>query len=76
MNHFGPISDNDIWLCQIFGARAALTGGVVRRKRADVERKVGLARLELEVRRRGFHMIACGSQIVIVCDKAPVRVIC
>ncbi|MGV6813192.1 MAG: N-(5'-phosphoribosyl)anthranilate isomerase [Brevirhabdus sp.] len=76
MNQLGPITDNDIWLSQIFDARAAATGGVVRRKRADVERKVGLPRLELEVRRRGFHMIACGSQIVIVCSRAPVRVIC
>lgn len=64
------------WMDQIFRSRAALTGGVVRRNRLDVEREVGLAMLELEVRRRGFHMIECGNHLVIACCADPVKIIC
>ncbi len=64
------------WLEQIFRARAAAKGGVVRRCAADVEREVGRDALELEVRRRGFHRIECGDQLVIVCTGGPVRIIC
>ncbi|MDF0600879.1 N-(5'-phosphoribosyl)anthranilate isomerase [Psychromarinibacter sp. C21-152] len=64
------------WMDQIFRSRAAMTGGVVRRRRADVEREIGLGTLELEVRRRGFHMIECGDHLVIACCAAPVKVIC
>ena len=64
------------WLDQIFRARAATEGGVLRRRIADVEREVGRERLELEVRRRGFHMIECGRHFVIICHPAPLRIIC
>lgn len=64
------------WLDQIFRAKSAQTGGVVRRKVADVDREVGRDTLELEVRRRGFHMVECGRDFVIFCSRAPIRMIC
>jgi hypothetical protein len=64
------------WLISIFAAQAAAKGGIVRRSVADVEKRIGRKALELEVRRRGFHMAECGGQFVIICDRAPVRLIC
>ncbi|RDC73374.1 N-(5'-phosphoribosyl)anthranilate isomerase [Rhodovulum sp. 12E13] len=64
------------WLEQIFSAKAAQTGGVVRRKVSDVERHLGRDRLELEVRRRGFHMVEVGGQFVILCNRGHMTVIC
>ncbi|WP_158514962.1 hypothetical protein [Nioella nitratireducens] len=52
------------------------SGGVIRRRKADVEREIGLARLELAVRRRGFHLVEAGHQVVIICDPRDVRLIC
>ena len=47
----------EIWLRQLFSARVAVDGGVVRRKVRDVERIIGRERFEYEVRRRGFRAI-------------------
>jgi hypothetical protein len=48
----------------------------VRRSLRDVEREIGYGRLELEVRRRGYHMVQSGDQIVIFCTSEPLRIIC
>ncbi len=64
------------WINQIFAAKAAQTGGVVRRKVSWVDREIGRDRLIAEVRKRGFHMIECAGQFVIVCAPAPIRMIC
>ena len=64
------------WLDQIFRAKAAMRGGVLRRKVRDVEREIGRDALELEVRRRGFHLLECGDDFVIICSAAPIRVLC
>ncbi|WP_370314153.1 hypothetical protein [Sagittula sp.] len=58
---------NEPWLAQIFTAKAVQSGGVVRRAVQDVEREVGRDRLMQEVAARGFHLIECGGQFVIVC---------
>ncbi len=64
------------WFAQIFEAKAVRTGGVVRRKICDVERKVGRSALEREVRRRGFHLVEAGTQFIIICSTGDVRLIC
>ncbi len=53
-----------------------MTGGVVRRRIADVEREVGRAALERAVRGRGFRMVETGQHFVIICSKDPIRIIC
>ncbi|QBF32086.1 N-(5'-phosphoribosyl)anthranilate isomerase [Thalassococcus sp. S3] len=69
-----PLSPEN-YLRDIFSARAAREGGVIRRKRRDIYRFVGRARFEDELRRRGFHAVENGGQIVIFCNDAPIRLI-
>ena len=66
----------DFHIAQIFGTRAARTGGVVRRKITWARREIGHDRLVQEVTQRGFHMITCGGQYVIICDRALLEFIC
>jgi hypothetical protein len=61
------------WLTQIFASRAAAEGGVVRRAAADVERIVGRDRFLSEMRRRGFTVVENAGQIVVFCNRAPLR---
>ncbi len=68
--------DPDSWIDNIFAAKAARTGGVVRRSAKWVEREIGRKRFELEVRKRGFHMIECGGQLVVICNAGGLKVIC
>ena len=70
--HLNP----DGWINLIFSAKAARTGGIVRRSVKWVEREVGLKRFEAEVRQRGFHMVECGGQYIVICGNSALRVIC
>lgn len=65
----------DRWITQIFSARAAAEGGIVRRKVADVERLIGRQRFVLEVHRRGFHAVENAGQFVIFCNRQPVTIL-
>ena len=47
----------DRWIIQLFSARAAAEGGILRRSVEDVERLVGRQRFCFEVRRRGFRAV-------------------
>ncbi len=69
-----PLSQ-DRWISQIFSARAAAGGGIVRRSVADVDRLIGRARFLQEVRRRGFHVIENAGQFVIFCNREPLRLL-
>ena len=64
------------WLEQFFSAKAAIKGGVVRRSMREVERSLGRTGLELEVRKRGYHLLLCGGQFIVICDPDPVQSIC
>lgn len=65
-----------IWMQRLFDAKAARQGGVVRRSTRDVELVVGRAAFEAEIRRRGYHAIQNGDQIVVFCNNEPIRVLC
>jgi len=65
----------DLWLRQTFSARQARDGGVVRRSVRDVDRIVGRATFEAELRRRGFRAVENAGQYVIFCNRAPMRLI-
>lgn len=69
-------TDPNPWIAQIFSAKAALNGGVIRRSIAWVEAEIGRRALIQEVQRRGFHMIETGGQFVIICNRGGIRVIC
>ena len=64
------------WTESLFSAKSAREGGVVRRAVRDVEREVGRAAFELEVRRRGFHLIEVGGQFVVICQPGRINLIC
>ncbi|WP_102224514.1 N-(5'-phosphoribosyl)anthranilate isomerase [Acidimangrovimonas sediminis] len=65
-----------VWLRQIFTAKEAAEGGIVRRKVRDVDRIIGRSTFEAELRRRGFHAVENAGQFVIFCNQSPVRVLC
>lgn len=62
------------WLGTVFSARAAIEGGVVRRKTRDIERIVGRDRFARQLARRGFSAVENGGQTVIFCNRDPIRV--
>lgn len=64
------------WVAQLFEAKSALRGGVVRRAVHDVEREVGREIFAREVRRRGYHLVECGGQFIVICNPGQLRVIC
>lgn len=66
----------DIWMLQMFSAKTAREGGIVRRQIRDVERIVGRADFERELRRRGFHAVENAGQYVIFCNNEAVRMLC
>ena len=76
MNDLLAPPQREKWLADIFSSQAAQTGGVVRRSVRDVNRRIGRELFELEVRRRGFHLLECGGQYVIVCTRAAMRLVC
>lgn len=69
-----PLSP-DMWINDLFSSRAAAQGGVIRRKIRDVERYVGRAEFDAEIKRRGFHAIENAGQLVIFCNQEPIRIV-
>jgi hypothetical protein len=63
----------DLWLGQIFAAKAVASGGVIRRNRRWVEDEIGRDRFVAEVQRRGFHLLETGDQLIVVCHCGPIR---
>ena len=68
-----PGSCANVWLRQLFDAKSARTGGVVRRRLRDVEDIVGLDSFHDEVARRGYTAITDGHQVVVFCHAGGVR---
>jgi hypothetical protein len=71
-----PRLSSDAWIKQIFQAKAAKTGGIVRRQITSVAQFASSAALEAEVKARGFHMVETGAQYVIFCHTGNFRMIC
>lgn len=61
---------------QVFEAAQASKGGVVRRSIHDVERFVGVAEFIDECRRREFHVIETGDQLVVLCHEGGIVIHC
>jgi hypothetical protein len=64
------------WLEEMFAAKAVTRGGIIRRAVRDVEREIGRAALIGYARRRGFHLIECGGQFIVICNPGQMQVIC
>lgn len=63
------------WLAQLFSAKAVGKAGVLRRSAGDIDRLVGRDAFLAGVEKRGFRAVENNGQIVIFCNRAPVRVL-
>lgn len=63
------------WIAQIFSAKAVGRAGVIRRSARDIDRLVGRDAFLDEVRLRGFRAVENNGQILVFCNRAPVRVL-
>ena len=73
-NRNSPLSP-EVWLADMFASKAVQKGEVIRRKARDVERFAGMDRFMAEIDRRGFRAVENSGQIVIFCNRAPVRLL-
>lgn len=63
------------WIDQIFDAQQVNSGNVVRRNINDVNKYASMAELEAEVRARGYHLVECGDQVLVVCNPGHIRIV-
>ena len=63
-----------VWIRDIFNAKQAITGGIVRRSIRSVKRYASVAALKAAVQRRGFHMIISGRQFVVFCNDGSLKI--
>ncbi|SLN64366.1 hypothetical protein ROG8370_02975 [Roseovarius gaetbuli] len=75
MNMMTRHAPNEPWIAQLFSAKSARKGAVVRRSLAWVDREVGRDRFMQEVKCRGFHLIQTADQFVVVCHSGPIRIL-
>ena len=69
------ILDADTWLRDVFSAKAVGRGGVIHRSASEVEQVVGRDAFLHEVQKRGFTLVENGDQLVVFCNRDPVRLI-
>jgi phage baseplate assembly protein gpV len=63
------------WIKQIFQAGQVAKGNIVRRKKSSVTRYATLAQLEAEVRKRKFHLIETGDQVIVICNSGNIKIV-
>ncbi len=61
------------FLAELFSSRAAATGAVIRRSARDIDRFVGREAFLDDMRRRGFAVVENAGQLVIFCNREPIR---
>ena len=76
MQMFRPPMPNPSWCTAMFGAKSALRGGVIRRAVRDVEHEIGRDAFMHEARARGFHLVECGGQFIVICNDGQIKVHC
>jgi hypothetical protein len=72
MSMLPPMSP-DQFLTELFSSRAAATGAVIRRNARDIDRYYGRAAFLDEMKRRGFAVVENAGQMVIFCNREPIR---
>ncbi|WP_439523710.1 hypothetical protein [Marivita sp.] len=63
------------WIRNVFSAKAVGRGGVIHRATRDIERYAGRVAFMREVHRRGFTLVENGDQMVVFCNRDPVRLL-
>lgn len=70
--HPSPMTPED-WLLTLFNDRSACRGNIVKRSVRDIDMFVGRARFERELVRRGYQAVENAGQIVVFCNREPIR---
>lgn len=65
----------ELWMKQLFSAKAVNCGGILRRSASDVDRLIGRDVFLAEIHARGYRAIENNGQIVILCNRAPIEVL-
>lgn len=64
------------WLREWFSAQACSRGGIIRRNRRYVEQFTSLETVISEAKKRKWHVVEIGDQIVVLCNDGDMRVHC
>ncbi|WP_103256044.1 N-(5'-phosphoribosyl)anthranilate isomerase [Tabrizicola aquatica] len=72
MSMMQPVTSQQ-FLTELFSSQAAATGAVIRRNARDVDRFVGREAFLAEMRRRGFTVVENAGQLVVFCNREPIR---
>ncbi|HBS49517.1 MAG TPA: N-(5'-phosphoribosyl)anthranilate isomerase [Rhodobacteraceae bacterium] len=75
MSMLSPHLESDRWMLQLFSSRTAREGGVVRRRKRDIERLIGMERFRRELRRRGFRAVENAGHVIVFCNSEPVDIL-
>lgn len=67
-----PLSP-DLFLRNMFSAKATAKGEIIRRKKRDIERYAGMENFMREIERRGYQVAENSGNLVIFCNREPVR---
>ena len=70
-----PQTSPEAYLADLFGAKAVRDGKIIRRNLRDIERYVGRDAFVSELHRRGFRAVENAGQMVIFCNREPVRIV-
>jgi len=73
MRHRNSPLTPEVWLHALFTSKAVQQGTVIRRKARDIERFAGMDLFMAEIHRRGYRAIENSGQIIIFCNRAPIR---
>lgn len=63
------------WIDQVFKAGAVAKGNVVSRKKTNVDKYASMKELTKEVKKKKFHLIETGDQIIVICNKGDVKIV-
>lgn len=66
-----PITSQE-WMRQMLSTKAALDGGVIRRKVSDVERLVGRDAFFWAMKKRGYRVVENAGHFVVFCNSDDV----
>lgn len=64
------------WLQQWFSAQACSKGGIIRRNRRDIDRFTSMDAVIREVKKRKWHVVEIGDQVVVLCNDGDMKVHC
>jgi hypothetical protein len=59
-----------------FGSDLARRGGVIRQKRENVDKLIGMRHVIREARNRGWHVIENGGYVVVFCNDEGLIIRC